>query len=155
MKSVFLKYVSALMALWYCLSIIGFDVHSCTVTGSTFVNSVLNGTTCEEVHPEHDCCCHGSCCHNACSHDHDLPSSENVDDNDDCCTNEIEVLESEGVTTADDNASGMFDVASVLAFVENDYNTLLRTEAATISGRPDSGYYRQPDILAVLSIWRI
>jgi hypothetical protein len=155
MKSVFLKYVSALMALWYCLSIIGFDVHSCTVTGSTFVNSVLNGTTCEEVHPEHDCCCHGSCCHSACSHDHEAPSSEEVDENDDCCTNEIEVLDSEGVAAAEDNACDMHDATTVLAFVENDYNSLLRTEAATVSYKPDSGHFRQPDILAVLSIWRI
>lgn len=155
MKSVFLKYVSALMALWYCLSIIGFDVHSCTVTGSTFVNSVLNGTTCEEVHPEHDCCCHGSCCHNACSHDHEAPSSEEVDENDDCCTNEIEVLDSEGVAAAEDNACDMYDATSVLAFVENDYNSLLRTESAAVSYKPDSGHFRQPDILAVLSIWRI
>ena len=155
MKSVFLKYVSALMALWYCLSIIGFDVHSCTVTGSTFVNSVLNGTTCEEVHPEHDCCCHGSCCHNACRHDHEAPSSEEVDENDECCTNEIEVLDSEGVAAAEDNACDMHDATSALAFVENDYNSLLRTESAAVSYKPDSGHFRQPDILAVLSIWRI
>lgn len=155
MKCVFLKYVSVLMAMWYCLSIIGFDVHSCTVTGSTFVNSVLNGTTCEEVHPEHDCCCHGSCCHTACGHDHSSPSAETVDENDDCCTNEIEVLDSEGVTTVEDYAFDVLDATSVLAFVENDYNSLLHSEAATVLYVPDSGHYRQPDLLAVLSIWRI
>lgn len=155
MKSVFLKYISALMAVWYCMSIIGFDVHSCTVTGSTFVNSVLSGTTCEDVHPEHDRCCHGSCCHSACGHDHGLPSSEKIDENDDCCTNEIEVLDHEGVSSAEEDACDMFDLTSVLSFVENDFNTLLHAESVTVSYVPDSGHSRQPGNQAVLNIWRI
>lgn len=78
-----------------------------------------------------------------------------MDENDDCCTNEIEVLDSEGVVAVEDNACDMHDATSALAFVENDYNSLLRTESAAVSYKPDSGHFRQPDILAVLSIWRI
>lgn len=57
-----MKYLSILMAVWYCLSIIGFDVHSCTVTGESFLASTYLGTSCKEIHPEHSCQDHGSCC---------------------------------------------------------------------------------------------
>lgn len=154
MKSVFLKYVSALMAVWYCLSIIGFDVHSCTVTGSTFVNSVLSGVECEDVHPEHDCCCHGSCCHSGCSHDHKVPSKENVKDKE-CCTNEIEVLDSEVVISVEDEGCSMSDAAWAVAFVVNDYTGSVNAEAEYLSYSPGSGILRQPDLQAVFSIWRI
>lgn len=152
MKSAFLKYVSALMAVWYCLSIIGFDVHSCTMTGSTFVNSVLGGVECEDVHPEHDCCCHGSCCHSGCNHGHDIPSDENVSKRE-CCTNEIEVLDSEVVVSAEEDQFNM--PAATFAFVENDYIPMIYAEEAYVSDSPDSGSLRRPDLQAVLSIWRI
>ena len=152
MKSVFLKYVSALMALWYCLSIIGFDVHSCTVTGSIFVNSVLSGVECEDVHPEHDCCCHGSCCHSGCSHGHEAPSKENVDKKE-CCTNEIEVLDSEVVVSVEDDICDL--PVATLAFVENDYILMIYAEEAYVSEYPGSGNLRLPDLQAVLNIWRI
>ena len=152
MKSVFLKYVSALMAVWYCLSIIGFDVHSCTATGSTFVNSVLSGVECEDVHPEHDCCCHGSCCNSGCNHDHNTPAKENVGKKE-CCTNEIEVLDSEVVVSVEDDG---FDLpVATFAFVENDYVPMIYAQGASVSENPGSGNLRLPDLQAVLNIWRI
>ena len=152
MKSLMMKISAVLLVLWYCLSIIGFDVHSCTVTGSTFVNSVLSGVECEDVHPKHDCCCHGSCCSSGCNHDHNTPAKENVSKKE-CCTNEIEVLDSEVVVSVEDDG---FDLSVAnFAFVENDYVPLIYAQEASVSENPDSGNLRRPDIQAVLSIWRI
>lgn len=145
MKSVFLKYVSALMTVWYCLSIIGFDVHSCSTTGNTFVNSILSGVTCEDIHPEHDCCSHSSCCSKHKSHEED----------DDCCTNEIEVLDSEGLSYSNDDVSVILAASSELVFIEHDYSIMLHADVADASYKPDSGVLRRPDIQAVLKIWRI
>ena len=62
MRKMFVKYMSALLVVWYSLSIIGFDVHSCKITGEVFVASLAGGISCEDVHPEHSCRAHGSCC---------------------------------------------------------------------------------------------
>lgn len=97
MKNVVMKYVSVFMALWYCLSIIGFDVHSCTRTGEKFIASAFIGTTCEDIHPEHSCHEHGSCC---CHHGHGSHEGESLEDQD-CCTNDIHVLSVPGVTSDD------------------------------------------------------
>ena len=147
MKNVFLKYLSALMTVWYCMSITGFDVHSCNTTGNIFVNSILGGTTCEEIHPDHNCEGHGSCCsHKCCDHD---------EAEDDCCTNEFEVLDSESVVYAEDDLCDL--IASTLDFsiLVNDFTLLLDHDAAKVYYYPDPGEYCQPDSQAALSIWRI
>ncbi len=149
MKNVVLKYVSALLAVWYCLSIIGFDVHSCTTTGSIFVNSVLNGTTCDDIHPEHDCCGHGGCC----SHHADEDGLRSADK--ECCTNEIEVLDGVVVTVADENDHLQFTDALSCLFVESNYDVLLLAESIDFSCAPGSGRVLVPDYQAVLNIWRI
>ena len=158
----FPKYVAALLTVWYSLSIIGFDVHSCAATGDTFVSSVLGGITCEDIHPEHDCSGHGSCCGSheccdhkqqapACCHDHDATA---VSSDEDCCTNDIEVLDSEVVTTQGDDSFLMFDsVAS--QYVEIDSGCRLYAELTNIAFHPDSGKLIKPDSQAILNIWRI
>lgn len=150
MKNVVLKYMSALLAVWYCLSIIGFDVHSCETTGDTFVTSVLAGTTCDDIHPEHDCCSHGSCCG-----DHESSCCGDHDEDDDCCTNEIEVLDSVVVTNADEDDDVQFSQMLSCLFIESSYDVLLFIESIESSYIPDLGRVIQPDHQAVLNIWRI
>lgn len=153
MKGLFLKYMSALLAVWYCVSIVGFDVHSCDATGNTFVSSLLSGTACEDIHPEHDCDCHSSCCK---SHkcDHEIPSSAEKED-DDCCSNEIEVLDSEGVQTQHEEYLEMNDCI-VFQYNECVHCSRLHADAEYIVClQPDSGGILEPDIQAVLNIWRI
>jgi hypothetical protein len=158
----FLKYVAALLSVWYSVSIIGFYVHSCTTTGDTFVNSVLNGLTCEDIHPEHDCSGHGSCCsshecHNHKSHtssccgDHDVPS---VDHEDDCCTNDIEVLDSAGRTVQDDYDFELYE-SDAFQYISNNYDYHICTEGFYLSCRSCSGKPVEPDSQAILNIWRI
>lgn len=150
MKNMFLKYAAALLTVWYCMSIIGFDVHSCAKTGNTFVNSVLSGLSCEDVHPEHDCTCHGSCCH---SHKEQAP--ENVDNDSRCCTNNIEVLESEGVTSSQDDVLDLLCDSFPAQFIVNDYESLLLLGAEYIFSDTGSWCVRKSDVQSVLNIWRI
>ena len=150
MKNIILKYMSALLAVWYCLSIIGFDVHSCETTGDTFVTSVLAGTTCDDIHPEHDCSDHGTCCRHhesSCCGDHE--------EDDDCCTNEIEVLDTVVVTNADEDGHILLSEMLSCLFIECNYDVLLFPESIESSYIPDSGRVIQPDCQAVLNIWRI
>lgn len=150
MKNIILKYASALLAVWYCMSIIGFDVHSCEATGDTFVSSVLVGTTCDDIHPEHDCCCHDTCCsahESSCCGDHE--------EEDDCCTNEIEVLDSVVVTNAEEDDHIQYSEMLSCLFIESNYDVLLFSESIEISYNPDSGRVMSPDCQAILNIWRI
>jgi hypothetical protein len=155
MKNLVLKYVSAFLTVWYCLSIIGFDVHSCAATGSVFVNSVLSGMTCDDIHPEHDCCDHGSCCdHESCCAHHDSHEEEESEE-DGCCTNEIEVLDEVVVTNADEDELVQFSETLSCLFVESYYNLLVSSESNESVYKPDSGCTKIPDSQAVLNIWRI
>lgn len=149
MKNVVLKYASALLAVWYCLSIIGFDVHSCEATGDIFVNSILSGTTCDDIHPEHECCGHGTCCGghgSSCCGDHQ--------EDDGCCTNDIEVLDDDALANADDDHLQFSETLSCL-FVESNYDVLVFSESIEFSYEPDSGRVMRPDLQAALNIWRI
>lgn len=155
MKNVFMKYFSALLALWYCLSIIGFDVHSCTSTGEKFVVSTFVGGTCADVHPEHACNAHG--CH--CGHHHD--AEEHHDESlrkSQCCTNDLQVLSVTGVNISDNQRHyDGWSAADFVCVVPDTFeiintgviNTLLRSRSL-----PDSGVVA-PDVQALHMVWRI
>ena len=148
MKNMSVKYMSALLAVWYCLSIIGFDVHSCNTTGSIFVNSVLSGITCGDIHPEHDCSGHGSCCKSKSCCDH-----SKAEDN--CCTNEIEVLDCESVIVSDDDVCVLACCTLEYACSVIEHSMLPDSRSAQVLYYPDPGEYATPDHQAILSIWRI
>ena len=96
MKGIMMKICAVLLAVWYCMSIIGFDVHTCNGSGRTFVATFAEGLTCEDIHPEHHCtpgqcrtshdagCCHEDCC----SHSERTCGHETSDDS--CCSHEGE-----------------------------------------------------------------
>lgn len=149
MKDALMKISAILLVIWYCLSIIGFDVHSCTATGSIFVNSVLSGTTCDDIHPEHDCCAHGACCAHH-SGEEGLKSADKG-----CCTNEIEVLDSEVVTFSGEDDCTLYFQPFASVLIENDYDALLFAGSFESFHIPDSGRVMLPDMQAVLNIWRI
>ena len=164
MKSMFLKYMSALMAVWYCMSIIGFDVHSCTETGNIFINSILSGTTCDEIHPEHDCGGHSGCCSHkpqprkshscTCCNSHEIPAAESVGSDDNCCTDDIKVLDSEGVIAVNGGLDGH---AVCLACSMADAHDSILPEVWTEVNPycPDPGNVIEPDLQAMFNIWRI
>ncbi len=148
MRNILMKYLAALLVVWYSLSIIGFDVHSCTKTGETFVASIAAGVSCEDIHPEHSCSSHGSCC----GHD-----GRNKVTSDDCCQDDFHVLSFTGAISVNDYRYD--DCAS--DFIEYAVECFAQTIVPACSNQdfikfkdPDSGI-TVPDKQALLSIWRI
>ncbi len=148
----FLKYVSALLAVWYTLSIIGFDVHACATSGNIFVNSVLGGTTCDVVHPEKDCNVHDGC---SCCHGHDKPAAEDVLDEAGCCSNEIKVLDSDTIIISDDSDHVLHAVLSSCCYVEIHYDVQMDSFSEEVLYYPDPGDLIGPGSQAVFNVWRI
>ena len=62
------KIVTALLTLYYLLSLCGFNVHHDTVCGKSYLTLLYLGTDCSDIHPDSSCCQHsGTCTHSACS----------------------------------------------------------------------------------------
>lgn len=62
------KIVTALLTLYYLLSLCGFNVHHDTVCGRSYLTLLYLGTDCSDIHPDSSCCQHsGTCTHSACS----------------------------------------------------------------------------------------
>lgn len=53
MKEKFTKSFAFLMLAWYCVCLVGFDVHTCFRSGESIVSSLLVGADCEGLH--HHC----------------------------------------------------------------------------------------------------
>lgn len=116
MKGMWMKICAVLLVIWYCMSIIGFDVHTCKGSGRTFVATFAEGMTCADIHPEHHCgeschghssCCHhiSSCCHDeasCCSHDSDCSHDESFSPQD-CCTDSYQSILLTGFRAEDDH----------------------------------------------------
>ena len=153
MRKMFVKYASALLVLWYSLSIIGFDVHSCNSTGEVYVASLAGGITCEDVHPDHSCKSHGGCC---CGH-HEHGEGNHIGKSD-CCTNDLQILELTGVYSSsqqrfsDDDHS--CDYAFNVDLVAETIVPELQRPLLTYLKHPDSGVV-VPDRQAFFSIWRV
>lgn len=154
----FVKYASALLVLWYSLSIIGFDVHSCRATGEVFVASLAGGVTCEDIHPEHSCKSHGGCCEH---HDHHQTPSEQAGccvDKEDCCSNDLQVLQLTGANLSEngrfsDNAHDFQYIFDVDLAMELSTPALQRSLLKYLE-HSGSGVV-MPDRQAFFSIWRV
>lgn len=172
MRKMFVKYMSALLVVWYSLSIIGFDVHSCRATGEVFVASLAGGISCEDVHPDHSCNAHGNCCGHSgkaccghsdkacCGHEAescgDHASAARVD-KEDCCSNDLQVLELTGVYASserslDDDHADEY-VLNVDLMAETMVPSMQRP-LLTFLKHPAPGVVT-PDRQAFLSIWRV
>jgi hypothetical protein len=167
MRKMFVKYMSALLVVWYSLSIIGFDVHSCKSTGEVFVASLAGGIACEDVHPDHSCKAHGSCCGQkvsaCCSHDehpccgHEDNQTGSQVSRPDCCSNDLQVLLLTGMNVSherDTDGAYMDEyVLDVDLFAEMTIPAVQRP-LITFLKHPDPGVV-MPDRQAFFSIWRV
>ena len=111
-----MKIYALLLVIWYCMSIIGFDVHTCKGSGRTFVATFAEGMTCADIHPEHHCekSCHGhsSCCHHestgchnsasCCNHTSDCSHGESFSTQD-CCSDSYQSILLTGFRAEDDH----------------------------------------------------
>ena len=101
MKNVVTYCVAAFMVLWYSLSVIGFDVHTCNGSGKTFIATVISGTGCDDIHPEHDApCC--SCCQ--CEDEADSDELRTKP----CCSDDWQMIVLTGLRSDDDKSQQLF-----------------------------------------------
>jgi hypothetical protein len=162
MKNVCTSLTAILMVVWYSLSVIGFDVHTCSGSGETYIATVASGFTCEDIHPgphgktahhNHACC---GCCHSEKSEtaDPELGLDKNP-----CCTDDFQVILLTGTRGADEQryseASPQiynFYVAEELTI--NPYSNLLLSDSKAFSGHY-IGDIVSHNLQAVYNIWRI
>lgn len=154
MRNVFMKISALLLVMWYCMSIIGFDVHTCRESGRSFVTSCIVGTECEDIHPEHH---HDHCC-SGCGN-HESSSEGECVSSDECCTDDIQVLVLTGSNTNDGHRH--YDechcghcpcIVDCLCGIHDFYAHLDICSKIHI---PDSGFIAVEDAQPFLSIWRI
>lgn len=162
MRKMFVKYASVLLVLWYSLSIIGFDVHSCKSTGEVFVASLATGVSCEDIHPDHSCKSHGGCCGHheteSCCSGHEIGRADSHVAKEDCCSNDLQVLQLTGVQISDNERFGanvhdcqlIFDVDLAMELAM----PALQKSFIKYLEHPDPGVV-MPDRQAFLSIWRV
>lgn len=163
MKGIIIKVLAVVMTVWYSMSIIGFDVHTCSGSGRSFVSTFIEGLTCEDIHPEHSCS-HVSCCHaehetQSCCGNHHQEDKGLVIAAKSCCSNDYQVLQLTGIVPSDDQRGNDFISFSGISHaivhpVDVKVPSYIRTIIAYLH-EPDSGHKVSCDRQAALGIWRI
>ena len=99
MKNLLTKCAAIVLVLWYSLSVIGFDVHTCNGSGKAFIATIISGTGCDDIHPEHDTpsckCCQKAGADQEDSCDASLRTKP-------CCTDDWQVISLTGVRAMKD-----------------------------------------------------
>ena len=160
MKKLLMKISAVLLIVWYCMSIIGFDVHTCVGSGRTFIATFAEGTSCTDIHPEHHCCnsgskdvhehgCHetSSCCH-----------SEQTVDNRTCCSNEYQVIMLSGCRSFSESDSEDFDFRMICPAITCPMTCVASAEFPAEQLQfwdSDSGVIPPYDYQSVYGVWRI
>lgn len=86
MANVFTKTAALLTLAMYLGAVAGFDVHSCSDNGHVYIEPLIAGISCDDIHPDTPCNeGHGAGCH--------------CHDGEDCCSDSIEVLQLSGDNT--------------------------------------------------------
>lgn len=156
MKNMFTCVTAVLLVVWYSLSVIGFDVHTCSADGETYIATVASGFSCEDIHPDShvdvDCHSHSDC---GCCHRHNAGEEDfNVLP---CCTNDFQAIVLTGERCAHDSDEIYLPGAEVAFAVMS-----AGQDNSIIFDSGLRGYhrYRSRDIVsrnvqASYSIWRI
>lgn len=151
MRNVFTSLTAILLVVWYSLSVIGFDIHTCSGSGETYVATVASGFSCEDIHPDHEysgC----SCCH---SEKHSSESEETFETKP-CCSDEFHVIVLTGVRGDDDNSGhDRCPAIHVCHMVSDPYVAYSIQSGRKAFLKPDSGRVPSGDIQEKYSIWRI
>lgn len=172
MKKFLMNISAALLVVWYCMSIIGFGVHTCASSGEVFIASFADGVECADIHPEHHCCGE-SCCSgthhddhetpSCCSSKHHVPIDEHHEptsvDTKSCCSNEYQAIVLSGCRT--DNGSDEKHSFSKVFFpcvidIPVSYIASAKYHAEHIQfWEHDSGVLLPGDLCVTYGVWRI
>ena len=156
MKNVFTGISALLLVIWYSLSVIGFDVHTCSGSGETYIATVIGGTECEDIHPEHvkkPCpCCH----HHAENHCEDNGQSVSKKP---CCSDDWQMIVLTGVRVADERMvmTGNTEqiVSTYPALISENIDSGFIPTGRWAFPKPDPGNIIPQNFQKVYSIWRI
>ena len=162
-----MKICAVLLVLWYCVSIVGFDVHTCMGSGRAFVTTFAEGMTCADIHPDHHCglSCHHvtSCCDETTSGCHRDPdcscrhSQETSVASAECCTDSYQVIVLTGCRAEDDShesddySCGFYPY--ICEHVQSAHESL--KYKPSIHYQPDSRDIVPCDRRVAFGIWRI
>ena len=155
MKNVVTSITAMLLVVWYSLSVIGFDVHTCSGSGRTFIATVISGTDCEDIHPGHvksPCrCCH----HNEDDTDSD---GEGIGTRP-CCSDDWQMIVLTGVRTSEEHDH--FDECScgvcpcILDLHAEIIHSSIDVYGLRALYKPGSGDFVPLDVQRTYNIWRI
>lgn len=164
-----MKIAAVLLTIWYCMSIIGFDVHTCKDSGRTFVATFIEGMACSDIHPEHHCCnCAGShhhessCCHkevktSCCTAEHS--DSKSGIDSDECCTDNYQVIQISGCRAEDNRTLADANLLDFNPVLLADYASALSADYGHSiilkSKRPESWDIVLDDLCVIFNVFRI
>ena len=120
-KALISALLCALLGAWYLASSVGFDIHRDHHCDRTYVVSLLNGISCDEIHPEDAAhhCHHHDCCEGG-DHDHDGDCED--------CSDELEIL----TITGEDTSGSHIQLSAPVQ--------LLHTAAVCTTGAPLIGF---------------
>jgi hypothetical protein len=151
MKSFVKTFMAALLVVWYSLSVIGFDVHTCSGSGEVFIATVASGFSCEDIHPEH---AHKTC---GCCHSHD--GSHEKMTKKPCCSDDYQVILLTGVRNGEDSGKNCCgDFSGKVAFSQQGScnNRFIQSFSdLRVFYKPRSECMMNRDALASYNIWRI
>lgn len=166
MRNIVMKISAVLLVVWYCMSIIGFDVHTCSGSGRTFVASCISGMTCEDIHPEHHCD-HHSCCGTVRQEADDQHDCTGSGDGchcltlkaKSCCSDDFQVLLLTGNRTDDEHRHYDFchcgHCPCVEAFCSDILPSYPQDKFMSSLRIPDKGLIAGRELLSRINIWRI
>ncbi len=167
MKNVVIKILAVALTVWYMMSIIGFDVHTCSDSGRSFITTFIEGLACEDIHPEHSCdetayCTeeHHECCPGHAEDHSDCPFCDGVSlVAKSCCSNDYQVLALTGTSLSesqgqhDDCACGHCPYVGFP--VRETLSSSCENKKIEYIPYPDSGVVSACDRQAALRVWRI
>lgn len=169
-NNVHMRVVAALLTLWYCMSVIGFGIHTCSESGRSFIVTFIEGSACQDIHPEHICdadlCCSAAdhaapAC--SCGHDHNDQHEMPCDDEDgivfkapSCCSNDYQVLTLTGGGHGEGNqrVSDVQIIAIHHVASEADIHSLALNSGLRAHSLPISQLYAR-DVRLSCNVWRI
>ena len=150
MKKTLIAVSAMLLVVWYSLSVIGFDVHTCRDSGQTYIATVASGFSCEDIHPETHA--HTGC---KCCHSHESETAQL--DTKPCCSDDFQVIVLTGVRGSQEQEDS--DSRTHVPFVGVPYLPLYTSDVFNSDLRvfynPRSGDIVPRDVMALYNIWRI
>lgn len=155
MKNRMLRFSAMLLVLWYCFSVIGFDVHTCKASGRSFIATVVSGLSCADIHPSHTCdhdLCHS---HDGCC-GHEEHQDETSLKSESCCSDDYHVLALTGTVSEKDHLQQLDMMPVCLSSADADGAFSIFTGYGYSDRHvPDSVPIVSGDAQSLLNIWRI